>query len=54
VKALTRGHDVTLADFRELFDDLAVDDEVRRELRALSPAEYVGLGDELVGELDRE
>jgi len=54
VKALTRGHDVTLADFRELFDDLTVDDEVRRELRALSPAEYVGLGDELVGELDRE
>ena len=54
VKALTRGRDVTLADFRELFDDLAVDDEVRRELRALSPAEYVGLGDELVGELDRE
>ena len=54
VKALTRGHDVTLADFRELFDDLAVDDEVRRELRALSPAEYVGLGDELVGELDRK
>ena len=52
VKALTRGHDVTLADFRALFDDLAVDEAVRRELRALSPATYVGLGDGLVGELD--
>ena len=52
VKQLTRGRDVTLADFRALFDDLAVDEEVRRELRALSPATYVGLGDELVGELD--
>ena len=52
VKALTRGRDVTLADFRELFDDLGVDESVRGELRALSPATYVGLGDELVGELD--
>jgi adenylosuccinate lyase len=52
VKQLTRGRDVTLADFRALFDDLAVDEEVRRELQALSPAAYVGLGDELVGELD--
>ena len=52
VKALTRGRDVTLADFRKLFDDLDVDEAVRQELRALSPATYVGLGDELVGELD--
>jgi adenylosuccinate lyase len=52
VKALTRGRDVTLADFRDLFDDLDVDDDVRAELRTLSPAEYVGLGDELVDDLD--
>ena len=51
VKALTRGRDVTLADFRKLFDDLDVDEAVRQELRALSPATYVGLGDELVGAL---
>ena len=51
VKQLTRGQDVTLADFRALFDDLGVDDEVKAELRALSPAEYVGVGDELVDEL---
>ena len=52
VKELTRGQDVTLEDFRALFDDLAVDDDVRTELRALSPAEYVGLGDELVDEIE--
>ncbi|WP_311171023.1 adenylosuccinate lyase [Halobellus ordinarius] len=52
VKELTRGRDVTLADFRDLFGELDVDEDVRAELRALSPAEYVGVGDELVDELD--
>jgi adenylosuccinate lyase len=52
VKELTRGRDVTLADFRELFDDLDVDDGVRAELRALTPAGYTGLADELVDELE--
>jgi adenylosuccinate lyase len=52
VKELTRGRDVTLADFRELFGELDVDEDVRAELRALSPAEYFGVGDELVDELD--
>jgi adenylosuccinate lyase len=52
VKELTRGRDVTLEDFRDLFDDLDVDDDVRAELRALSPAEYVGVGDALVDDLN--
>ena len=52
VKELTRGRDVTLEDFRDLFDDLDVDDDVRAELRALSPAGYVGVGDALVDDLD--
>jgi len=52
VKQLTRGQDVTLADFRALFDDLDIDDEVRAELRAFSPAGYVGLADDLVDDLD--
>ncbi|MFC6826172.1 adenylosuccinate lyase [Halopelagius fulvigenes] len=52
VKELTRGRDVTIEDFRDLFDELDVSEPVREELRALSPATYVGLGDELVGELD--
>ena len=51
VKALSRGRSVTLADFRELFDELDVDEAVREELKALTPAEYVGFADELVDEL---
>ncbi|SFR42567.1 adenylosuccinate lyase [Halogeometricum rufum] len=51
VKQLTRGRDVTLEDFRDLFDELDVSESVRDELRALSPATYVGLGDELVDDL---
>ncbi|MFD1599499.1 adenylosuccinate lyase [Halobellus rarus] len=51
VKALTRGRDVTLDDFYDLFDDLDVDESVREELRSLSPETYVGVGDELVDEL---
>ena len=52
VKALTRGRDVTLADFRDLFAELDVDESVKDELRSLSPETYVGVGDELVEELD--
>jgi len=52
VKALSRGRSVTLDDFRDLFDDLDVDDEVRAELKALTPAGYTGLADELVDEFD--
>ena len=52
VKALSRGRSVTLDDFRELFDDLDVDDEVRAELKALTPAGYTGFADELVDEID--
>jgi adenylosuccinate lyase len=52
VKELTRGREVTLADFRALFDDLDVDEGVREELRALTPATYVGVADDLVDELD--
>jgi adenylosuccinate lyase len=54
VKQLTRGRDVTLADFRALFDDLDFDEDVRAELRALSPAGYVGLGADLVDDLSAE
>jgi adenylosuccinate lyase len=52
VKELTRGRGVSLEEFRALFDDLDASDEVREELRALTPAGYTGLGDELVDELD--
>jgi adenylosuccinate lyase len=52
VKELTRGQDVTLADFHELFRDLDVSGDVREELLALTPAGYTGLADELVDELE--
>ncbi|WP_435151874.1 adenylosuccinate lyase [Haladaptatus sp. DFWS20] len=48
VKDLTRGKHVTLADFRDLFDELDVDEDVRDELHALTPAGYTGLASDLV------
>ncbi|MDG5777987.1 adenylosuccinate lyase [Haloarculaceae archaeon H-GB2-1] len=51
VKELTRGERVTLADFRDLFDDLDVSDEVRAELNALTPTGYTGVAEDLVDEL---
>ncbi|MFD1634208.1 adenylosuccinate lyase [Haloplanus ruber] len=50
VKELTRGERVTLADFRTLFDDLEVEESVRAELRALTPAGYTGLAASLAEE----
>ncbi len=52
VKELTRGREVTLDDFHDLFADLDVDEETREELLALTPATYVGLADELVDDID--
>ncbi|WP_121821862.1 adenylosuccinate lyase [Halostella salina] len=52
VKALTRGRDVTIDDFRDLFDDLDVDEATREELRALSPETYVGVADALVDDVE--
>ncbi|WP_338738785.1 adenylosuccinate lyase [Haloplanus salilacus] len=47
VKELTRGHRVTIEDFRGLFDELDVDESVRDELRALTPAGYTGVAADL-------
>jgi adenylosuccinate lyase len=51
VKELTRGREATLDDFRDLFEDLDVSEEVREELRALRPAGYTGFADDLVEDL---
>ncbi|QLD88716.1 adenylosuccinate lyase [Natronomonas salina] len=51
IKALTRGQRATMEDFRELFDDLDVDESVREELHALTPEGYTGVGSDLVDEL---
>jgi len=50
VKDLTRGREVTLADFRDLFADLDVSETVREELNTLTPAGYVGVAAELTDE----
>jgi adenylosuccinate lyase len=47
VKDLTRGQQVTIEDFRALFDDLDVEESVREELRALTPAGYTGIAADL-------
>jgi len=52
VKELSRGRDVTLDDFRDLFDDLDVDESVRAELRALTPTGYTGVAGDLVDEME--
>ncbi|ESS12739.1 MAG: adenylosuccinate lyase [uncultured archaeon A07HR60] len=52
VKELTRGEQVSLEAFQQLFDELDIDESVREELRALTPAGYTGLGDDLVDTLE--
>lgn len=47
VKDLTRGQRVTIEDFRELFDELDVSEDVREELYALAPTGYTGRASEL-------
>ncbi len=52
VKALTRGQRVTIEDFRELFAELDVDEDVREELQALTPSGYTGVASGLVDTLE--
>ena len=51
VKALTRGQNVTIENFHELFADLDVPSEVRAELQSLTPAGYTGVASDLVDRL---
>ncbi|MCJ0618323.1 adenylosuccinate lyase [Haloarcula hispanica] len=43
VKKATRGREVTIEDFHDMFADLDVSDEVRAELEALTPTDYTGI-----------
>jgi len=52
VKRLTRGEQIELEEFQDLFADLDVPDSVRAELQALTPTGYTGVADELVNELE--
>jgi len=48
VKKATRGRDVSMADFEAMIDDLDVEEDVRAELHALTPAGYTGVASDLV------
>ncbi|MCD2202111.1 adenylosuccinate lyase [Halobacterium sp. KA-6] len=47
VKELTRGERVTLEDFHDLFAELDVEESVREELLALTPASYTGVAGDI-------
>jgi adenylosuccinate lyase len=53
IKELTRGEAATREDFEELFETLDVPDEVREELKELTPATYTGIASLLVDSIDR-
>jgi adenylosuccinate lyase len=54
VKDLTRGKQVTIEDFYDLFESLDVDDSVREELLTLTPTNYTGVADELADRADAD
>ncbi len=43
LKELTRGREVTMRDFANFIDGLAISDAVKQELKAITPANYIGL-----------
>ena len=43
LKELTRGKQVTLADFAKFIDGLSVSDKVKKRLKSLRPENYIGL-----------
>jgi len=47
LKELTRGKKVTLADFAAFIDGLALDPDVRKRLKALTPDSYIGLASDI-------
>lgn len=47
LKALTRGKEVTLADFATFIDSLDVDATLKRQLKKLRPENYVGLAEKI-------
>jgi len=51
VKKATRGRSVTIEDFREMYADLDVSEDVRAELEALTPAEYTGIAEQLADDV---
>ena len=51
LKALTRGHGITEATMREFIAGLALPDDARQQLLALTPASYTGLAAQLARDI---
>lgn len=49
LKKLTRGKEVTMEDFALFIDGLQVGDAIKKELRAITPENYVGLAEKIAG-----
>lgn len=47
LKELTRGREIKIEDFRTFIDGLKVNDNVKDELRKLTPENYIGIADKL-------
>lgn len=47
LKELTRGKEITLKDISTFIDTLPVSDKVKKELKHLTPENYIGIGKEL-------
>ena len=47
LKELTRGKQITLSDLHKFIDDLDVDNKIKKELKKLTPSNYIGLASKL-------
>ena len=47
LKDLTRGREVTLADFAKFVDGLSVGEKVKKHLKSLRPENYIGLAEKI-------
>ena len=48
LKELTRGKNITMGDIHKFIDTLKVSIEVKKELKKITPANYIGLASKLV------
>ncbi len=49
LKKLTRGKQITLADIHTFIDSLDITDKVKKELKKITPENYIGLASKLAG-----
>ena len=49
LKDLTRGKQITLPDIHEFIDRLEVSEKIKKELKKITPENYLGLASKLAG-----